>query len=249
MINESGTMTGGGGKPRGGRMCIGSQAPRGVDSRAAAQELAAAEQELLASQEALRDARGRLSDAGADAKNAERMLSDLETAIPKVRGGWRVIVLLDARLTCVFCVLAAHPVPLTALPPCLALWAVLQTRMEAEAAQATATDLQQRLGELEAATRVSCEDAARLKALGAEMAQEERALAELRRKSEGLSRRAEELQQQIVGAGGEKLRRQRALCNKLQEVGCTCCSCWHGIEGDSSNQVGMAGRVGCNLCG
>ncbi|EFN54921.1 hypothetical protein CHLNCDRAFT_134635 [Chlorella variabilis] len=137
-------------------------------------ELAAAEQELLASQEALRDARGRLSDAGADAKNAERMLSDLETAIPK-------------------------------------------TRMEAEAAQATATDLQQRLGELEAATRVSCEDAARLKALGAEMAQEERALAELRRKSEGLSRRAEELQQQIVGAGGEKLRRQRALCNKLQE--------------------------------
>lgn len=37
--------------------------------------------------------------------------------------------------------------------------------MEAEAALATAADLQQRLGELEAATRVSGEDAARLKAL------------------------------------------------------------------------------------
>lgn len=37
--------------------------------------------------------------------------------------------------------------------------------MEAEAALATAADLQQRLGELEAATRVSGEDAARLKTL------------------------------------------------------------------------------------
>lgn len=127
MINESGTMTGGGGKPRGGRMCIGSGAPKSVDPRAAEAELQvgcpqwlwkgvahsfsvractasrsaqkacpqaslthpplapqAAEAELAASQEALREARAALSDAEADAKNAERMLADLETAIPKV---------------------------------------------------------------------------------------------------------------------------------------------------------------------
>ncbi|KAI3438320.1 hypothetical protein D9Q98_000754 [Chlorella vulgaris] len=174
MINEAGTMTGGGGKPRGGRMCIGSQAPKGVDSRAAAQELQAAEQELSSSQEALREARGQLADAGADAKTAERLLADLETAIPKAR-------------------------------------------MEAEAATATAADLQQRLGELEAATRVSKEDSLRLTALAAEIVGEEAALADLRRKSEGLSRRAEALQAQIEGAGGEKLRRQRALCEQLQE--------------------------------
>ena len=46
MINESGTMSGGGGKPRGGRMCVGQAAPRNVDARAAAAELQAAEQEL-----------------------------------------------------------------------------------------------------------------------------------------------------------------------------------------------------------
>jgi structural maintenance of chromosome 4 len=46
MINESGTMSGGGGKPRGGRMCIGQAAPRNVDARAAAAELQAAENEL-----------------------------------------------------------------------------------------------------------------------------------------------------------------------------------------------------------
>ncbi len=91
--------------------------------------------------------------------------------------------------------------------------------MEAEAALATAADLQQRLGELQAATKVSGEDAARLKSLAAAISLEEKALAELRRKSEGLSRRAEELQGRIDGAGGEKLRRQRALCEKLQEVG------------------------------
>ncbi|KAL4452508.1 hypothetical protein ABPG75_008170 [Micractinium tetrahymenae] len=174
MINESGTMTGGGGQPRGGRMRIGKEAPRSVDQRAAAAELQAAEAELAASQEALREARDALSDAAADAKNAERMLAELETAIPKAR-------------------------------------------MEAEAALATAADLQQRLGELEAATRVSGEDAARLKALAKEIAGEEKALAELRRKSEGLVKRAEALQAQIDGAGGEKLRKQRKLCKKLQE--------------------------------
>lgn len=48
MINETGTMTGGGGRPRGGRICLGSAAPRAADTREAAAELAAAEQELSA---------------------------------------------------------------------------------------------------------------------------------------------------------------------------------------------------------
>ena len=51
MINESGTMSGGGGKPRGGRMCLGTAAPKSLDTRAAAAELQAAEQELSVSTE------------------------------------------------------------------------------------------------------------------------------------------------------------------------------------------------------
>ena len=101
--------------------------------------------------------------------------------------------------------------------------------MEAEAAHATATDLEHQLGELAAATRVTREDAARLKALASEIACEEQGLADLRLKSDGLSRRAEALQQQIDGAGGEKLRQQRSLCEKLREVkglpGMLCASC------------------------
>ena len=46
MINEAGTLTGGGGKPRGGRMCLGTAAPRAIDSREAASELATAQQQL-----------------------------------------------------------------------------------------------------------------------------------------------------------------------------------------------------------
>ena len=46
MINESGTMSGGGGKPRGGRMCLGKAALASIDTQAAAAELQAAEQEL-----------------------------------------------------------------------------------------------------------------------------------------------------------------------------------------------------------
>lgn len=52
MINESGTMSGGGGKPRGGRMCLGTAAPKTLDTRAAAAELQAAEEELGTSTEA-----------------------------------------------------------------------------------------------------------------------------------------------------------------------------------------------------
>lgn len=49
MINDSGTMTGGGGKPRGGRLRLGSGAPKPVDQRAAAVELEAAQKQEHAS--------------------------------------------------------------------------------------------------------------------------------------------------------------------------------------------------------
>jgi hypothetical protein len=95
---------------------------------------------------------------------------------------------------------------------------LLQTRMEAEAATATAIDLQQRMGDLEAATHTSKEDTARLKALAAEVSRQGVVLADLQSKTQGLFSQVEALQQQIEGAGGKKLRHQRSLCLKLQEV-------------------------------
>ena len=50
-INESGTMTGGGGKPKGGRMCLGSAAPRSMDTKAATAELAKEEKALSITQQ------------------------------------------------------------------------------------------------------------------------------------------------------------------------------------------------------
>jgi len=51
MINETGTMTGGGGKPRGGKMCLGSAAPKSADTKQAAAELAHSETEFTASKQ------------------------------------------------------------------------------------------------------------------------------------------------------------------------------------------------------
>lgn len=49
MVNDSGTMTGGGGKPRGGRMRLGSAAPKQAsDARSQAADLAAAEKQEAA---------------------------------------------------------------------------------------------------------------------------------------------------------------------------------------------------------
>lgn len=58
LITEAGTMSGGGSKPRGGRMCLGSVAPRKpADASAAAAELAAAEAQLEELSSALKAAR------------------------------------------------------------------------------------------------------------------------------------------------------------------------------------------------
>lgn len=59
LIAESGTMSGGGGRPRGGKMRLGSAAPAGVaaDAKALEKELAAAEKQLQQLEGQLRAAR------------------------------------------------------------------------------------------------------------------------------------------------------------------------------------------------
>jgi structural maintenance of chromosome 4 len=87
MINESGTMSGGGGKPRGGRMCLGASVPKAaavVDAREAAAELKNAEAELAAAAAALAQARAAAAEATAEAKHADKSLAALETSIPKM---------------------------------------------------------------------------------------------------------------------------------------------------------------------
>jgi hypothetical protein len=61
LLAETGTMSGGGGKPRGGLIKLGNAALRAAghgDAKAAAKELAAAEEQLAAVEEQLRVVRG-----------------------------------------------------------------------------------------------------------------------------------------------------------------------------------------------
>lgn len=51
MINETGTMTGGGGKPKGGRMLVGNAAPRALNPKEATEELQVCEEEFTASRQ------------------------------------------------------------------------------------------------------------------------------------------------------------------------------------------------------
>lgn len=63
QCTESGTMSGGGGRPRGGLMRLGNAAPRvaAADAQAAAKELAAAEKALQQAESELRQARSNRS--------------------------------------------------------------------------------------------------------------------------------------------------------------------------------------------
>ena len=85
MINENGTMSGGGAKPRGGRMCLGTKPviTSTVDQRKAADEAASAEEELRELTRRVAEARSRVAEATAGVKAARKELKQLETAIVK----------------------------------------------------------------------------------------------------------------------------------------------------------------------
>lgn len=85
MINENGTMSGGGAKPRGGRMCLGTKAVATdkVDQRKAVEEAACAEEELKELTRRVAEARSRVAKATAGVKVVKQELKQLETAIVK----------------------------------------------------------------------------------------------------------------------------------------------------------------------
>eukprot|EP00884_Botryococcus_braunii_P019465 jgi/Botrbrau1/6201/Bobra.0344s0041.1 len=174
MINESGTMTGGGGKPRGGRICLGNAPPKAVDTKTAQMELAQAETELKTSVQSAEAARKRASAASDARASAEKALSRLELDIPKAR-------------------------------------------LEVDALNQKAADLQNRLAELESSCQMGSEDAARLTTLENEISAAEKELSKLKSLSEGLQRKAVDLQNKMDEAGGPKLKAKRAAVERLQK--------------------------------
>lgn len=86
MINENGTMSGGGAKPRGGRMCIGEKVSSSAsDPSLAAKEAETAETELKELTRKVSEARSRVSEATGRVKAAKASLADSETAITKAK--------------------------------------------------------------------------------------------------------------------------------------------------------------------
>ena len=89
LIETSGTMSGGGSKPKGGRMRVGDAAPAAEeecgDERAAAERIADAEKELAAASLTFEEARSAAVAAGKEAKEAEAAVAKMERALPKLR--------------------------------------------------------------------------------------------------------------------------------------------------------------------
>ena len=84
MINENGTMSGGGAKPRGGRMCLGDKAKSSKsDPSEAAKEAEKAEIELRELTGRVSEARKRASDCTLKLKSIKASLADAETSIKK----------------------------------------------------------------------------------------------------------------------------------------------------------------------
>ncbi|GFH20092.1 structural maintenance of chromosomes protein [Haematococcus lacustris] len=88
LIAESGTMSGGGGKPQRGRMALGTAAPKSAaaaDAKEAAVELRQAEQQLEQVHAALSRARDTVTACEQALLAADKQLQELESAAPKAR--------------------------------------------------------------------------------------------------------------------------------------------------------------------
>ena len=84
MINENGTMSGGGAKPRGGRMCLGDKAKSlKSDPSEAAKEAEKAEIELRELTGRVSEARKKASDCTSKLKSIKASLADAERSIQK----------------------------------------------------------------------------------------------------------------------------------------------------------------------
>ncbi|RMZ56099.1 hypothetical protein APUTEX25_004523 [Auxenochlorella protothecoides] len=88
VINEAGTLSGGGGRPKGGRIALGTAAPRAgaaSSGQDAAAELAGAEKELGEAEGVSSRAAEALSRAEAELTAARAALASSESALPRAR--------------------------------------------------------------------------------------------------------------------------------------------------------------------
>jgi len=88
LVNEAGTLTGGGGKPRTGRMRVGKGPPPGAsaaDRRAAAAEIERGAADLAAAERACATAKAATKDAEARARAADRRAADLGASVPRAQ--------------------------------------------------------------------------------------------------------------------------------------------------------------------
>eukprot|EP00897_Mesotaenium_endlicherianum_P001579 jgi/Mesen1/1449/ME000132S00395 len=169
LFESSGTMAGGGGKPRGGKMGTSVRASGGASRDA----LSACERQLAELTAEMQAVQRQRQAAGEKREAAEAALAELEMKIPK-------------------------------------------TQMEVKALRQQVAELEQRLGSLRAAAQPSADEEARVAELCAAVAAHESALAELVESSSQLRKRAEAIQKQIDGAGGERLKKKKAQVAKLQ---------------------------------
>lgn len=82
LISESGTMTGGGGKPRRGKMCLGSGPPAGA-AVADGKEAAVLEQDVAKLQKALAEAQSQAAEAAKVVREATKAAAQLGTGARK----------------------------------------------------------------------------------------------------------------------------------------------------------------------
>jgi hypothetical protein len=222
-------MSGGGGKPRGGRICLGSAAPRSVDTKAAGKELERAEAELAQQEGRLRQLRELSDQARAALKQAEAQLAQQERELPRaqmeleankhkardlqqrlqeLQAATQVGAFAERRLPNARPAAAArHALVTLAGCRCMAL-AAAALLLPARPAPRVRLPLPQSTGE----------EAGRVAELEQSIKAGERELAELNKGAAALQQQAGSLQQQVDNAGGEKLRKHKALVAKLAKA-------------------------------
>ncbi|KAJ7534246.1 hypothetical protein O6H91_13G085700 [Diphasiastrum complanatum] len=168
VFEKSGTMSGGGAKPQGGRMGTAIR-----DSTVSREALQDAEDKLSSQTQQLLVLKNRITAAIQQYQKAEKAISQLE---------------LDSA----------------------------KNRMEKEGLQAQLIDITQQLETLKAGAIPAKQEVEKIQTLDVIIKEEQKELAKLQGDSKELREKANELQKKIENSGGDKLKRQKSMVEKLQ---------------------------------
>ncbi|KAK8710156.1 hypothetical protein V6N13_145495 [Hibiscus sabdariffa] len=196
LFERSGTMSGGGSKPRGGKM--GTSIRANIVSR---ETVIAAEKELANMVDSLNTIRKKIDEAVRNYQTSEKVVAELEMEIAKSQK--EVVQHSQFSIAYHLLIVESHAI-------------FRHVQKQVDSLKSEYKYLEKQLDSLEAASRPKQDEINRLEELKKIISTEEKEIDRIIQGSKKLKEKASDLQNKIENAGGERLKTQKSKVEKIQ---------------------------------